>query len=116
MICFLLYQLTQVVDSYFLAKPLPEQYTARNIAVLVQTVVRGLAYLITFIFGANALGLTGEGGAAWAGWEPWREHWRRQWQQRVAESGGESEQLRASQCCAFLGLLAYCCLQCLTSL
>ena len=39
---------------------LPEQYTARNIAVLVQTVVRGLTYLITFIFGANALGLSGE--------------------------------------------------------
>ncbi len=63
MICYLLFQLTQLVDGYFEAKALPEQYTARNIAVLVQTVVRGLAYLLTFIFGANALGLTGE----WAG-------------------------------------------------
>mgnify|MGYP001134028266 CR=1 FL=1 len=59
-ICYLLFQLTQGVDGYFANKALPEQYTAHNVAVLVQTVVRGLAYLITFIFGANALGLTGE--------------------------------------------------------
>ena len=58
-ICYLLYLVTTAVDGYFADKPLPDQYTARNIAVLVQTVVRGLAYLITFIFGANCVGLTG---------------------------------------------------------
>lgn len=58
-ICWALFQVTQLVDGYFALRALPEQYTAHNIAVLVQTVVRGLAYLITFIFGANALGLTG---------------------------------------------------------
>ena len=48
------------MDSYFDQQQLPTQYTARNIAVLVQTVVRGLVYLATFIFGANCAGLTGE--------------------------------------------------------
>lgn len=58
-ICYLLFQMCGLVDSYFAAKPMPEQYTAYNVTVLLQTVVRGLAYLITFIFGANAVGLTG---------------------------------------------------------
>ena len=35
------------------------QYTARNIAVTLRTVGRGLAYLLTFIFAANAAGLAG---------------------------------------------------------
>jgi len=57
-ICTLLFQGCKVVDAFFDGQTLPTQYTAHNIAVLVQTVVRGLAYLLTFIFGANALGLS----------------------------------------------------------
>lgn len=52
------------MDAFFDRQTLPDpvsQYTAHNIAVLVQTVSRGLVYLITFIFGANTLGLAGEG-------------------------------------------------------
>lgn len=49
------------MDAYFAAKVLPDQYTARNIAILVSTVGRGLFYLITFIFGANAVGLAALG-------------------------------------------------------
>lgn len=60
-ICYLLYQLSTATDSFFASRELPTQYTARNIAILIQTVVRGLAYLITFIFGANALGLASLG-------------------------------------------------------
>jgi hypothetical protein len=41
---------------------MPDAYTARNIAVTVRTILIGLLYLITFIFSANAVGLTGEGG------------------------------------------------------
>jgi hypothetical protein len=33
---------------------------ARNIAITVRTIIVGLMYLATFIFSANALGLTGE--------------------------------------------------------
>lgn len=61
-ICFLLFQASTLVDGYFERQTLPDQasqYTAHNVAVLVQTVCRGLVYLITFIFGANAVGLTG---------------------------------------------------------
>lgn len=36
---------------------------ARNIAVTVRTIIVGLMYLATFIFSANALGLTGEAAA-----------------------------------------------------
>lgn len=56
-ICFLFYLLSKVVDDYFAHQDLPMQYTARNITLLIQSVVRGLVYLITFIFGANATGL-----------------------------------------------------------
>ncbi|EFN54291.1 expressed protein [Chlorella variabilis] len=61
-ICYLLFQASTAVDAYFDRQNLPDittQYTAHNVAVLVQTVCRGLVYLITFIFGANALGLAG---------------------------------------------------------
>ena len=56
-ICYLFYLLSRVVDDYFLHQDLPSQYTARNITLLIQSVVRGLVYLVTFIFGANATGL-----------------------------------------------------------
>jgi hypothetical protein len=32
---------------------------ARNVAITVRTIIVGLMYLATFIFSANALGLTG---------------------------------------------------------
>lgn len=63
-ICWFLFQASRGVDAFFDRQSLPDpvtQYTAHNIAVLVQTVSRGLVYLITFIFGANTLGLAGEG-------------------------------------------------------
>lgn len=66
-ICYLLFQASTAVDAYFDRQNLPDittQYTAHNVAVLVQTVCRGLVYLITFIFGANALGLAGAQGVA----------------------------------------------------
>ena len=56
-ICFGFYLLSRVVDDFFVHQDLPTQYTARNVALLIQSVVRGLMYLVTFIFGANATGL-----------------------------------------------------------
>ncbi|EIE21091.1 hypothetical protein COCSUDRAFT_33788 [Coccomyxa subellipsoidea C-169] len=55
---YLLYLFSSNVDGYFERQPLPDQYTARNITVAISTIVRGLSYLITFIFGANAVGLS----------------------------------------------------------
>lgn len=60
-ICYLLYLFSTVVDNYFAQQELPSQYTARNITLLIQSVVRGLVYLATFIFGANATGLAALG-------------------------------------------------------
>ena len=56
-ICFGFYLLSRFVDDYFVHQELPDQYIARNVTLLIQSVVRGLVYLVTFIFGANATGL-----------------------------------------------------------
>lgn len=55
--CYAFFLLSQVVDDYFSHQDVPSQYTARNITMVIQSVVRGLVYLVTFIFGANATGL-----------------------------------------------------------
>ncbi len=57
---WLLYLFSNSVSTYFGRQEVPDQYTAKNITVTIRTAVGGLAYLATFIFGANALGLTGE--------------------------------------------------------
>ena len=59
MICFFLFQLCGLVDGYFARQELPEQYTAHNITVTLRTVIRGLSYLMTFLFGVNCVGLSG---------------------------------------------------------
>lgn len=56
----LLYLLSTNVDNYFEGQALPNQLTARNITITVRTIVRGLSYLLTFLFAANTIGLTGE--------------------------------------------------------
>lgn len=56
---YLLYLFSSNVDGYFEGQQLPDQYTARNITVTIRTIVRGLSYLITFLFAANAVGLGG---------------------------------------------------------
>ena len=56
----LLWQVCTRVDAFFETSfELPEGYTAHNIAVTLRTVGRGLSYLLTFIFAANAAGLGG---------------------------------------------------------
>jgi hypothetical protein len=45
------------VDTVILSSPLPDQHTARNLAITVRTIIRGLVYLATFIFAANGVGL-----------------------------------------------------------
>lgn len=57
---YLLWLLSSNVESYFSTQQLPSQFTPRNITITIRTVVQGMAYLATFIFGANTLGLTGE--------------------------------------------------------
>lgn len=57
-IAAVLYWLSSSLDAAMMAKELPVSYTARQITVTVRTIVSGLAYLATFIFAANGLGLT----------------------------------------------------------
>lgn len=60
-IAFVLLLAARAVDSFFEGQPMPDaavNYTAHNVTVLVQTIARGLVYLATFIFSANALGLS----------------------------------------------------------
>lgn len=45
------------VDAAMDATVLPDQYTARNISITVKTIIRGISYLATFVFAANAIGL-----------------------------------------------------------
>ena len=59
-LCYLLYLLTTQLDGYFDKQGIPSQFVARNISVTVQTIVRAVAYLFTFICGLNTVGLTGE--------------------------------------------------------
>lgn len=63
-----LFVLSTNVDAYFSGQSLPSQYTARNITVTVQTIVRGLSYLCCFIFSANAVGCVRAGSAGCQRW------------------------------------------------
>ena len=54
-----LFFFTGKVDALILSTPLPQQYTAHNIAITVRTIIRGFCYLFTFVFGMNFLGLSG---------------------------------------------------------
>ena len=58
-VAVLLFQVCVRVDAAMDDFGLPDGYTARNVAVTLKTVARGVAYLLTFIYGANATGLAG---------------------------------------------------------
>ena len=55
----LLFALCTKLDAFFDGVDLPDGYTQRNIAVTLRTIGRGLSYLLTFIYAANAVGLGG---------------------------------------------------------
>ena len=61
-LCYLLYLFSSRLDGYFDSQQVPSQFTARNITLTVQTIVRAVSYLFTFICGVNTLGLTGAPG------------------------------------------------------
>jgi len=62
-ISLLLYQLCVKVDDYFAHQPVSPQFTVQKLQIAIQTIVRGLVYLCTFTFAANAAGLVGLAGA-----------------------------------------------------
>lgn len=56
-IAAVLYYIASSLDTAMSTVDLPDQYTVRTIAVTLRTIVTGLAYLATFIFAANGVGL-----------------------------------------------------------
>ena len=56
---YLLFLLSNTISSFFISQELPDQFTAKNITVTIRTAVGGLAWLATFIFGMNTIGLSG---------------------------------------------------------
>lgn len=56
-IAAVLWFLATTLDTAMSTADLPDQYTVRSIAVTLRTIVTGLAYLATFIFAANGVGL-----------------------------------------------------------
>lgn len=60
-IAYGLFIFSSKVTNIIAVQDLPAGYTAANIATTVRTIIVGLVYLATFIFSANAVGLTGLG-------------------------------------------------------
>eukprot|EP00976_Prorocentrum_cordatum_P104215 1193782-Prorocentrum_minimum.AAC.2 len=56
-IAFFFYQGSTKIDASFAGKSLPDTYEIAQIVITIRTIVSGLAYLATCVFGANAVGL-----------------------------------------------------------
>ncbi|KAL3680873.1 hypothetical protein R1sor_023829 [Riccia sorocarpa] len=56
-IALVLYQVTTSVEGSFVGKPVSMNYTIRNMTITVRTIINGILYLATFVFGANSIGL-----------------------------------------------------------
>ncbi|CAI7783397.1 unnamed protein product [Closterium sp. NIES-54] len=57
-IAIVLYKFATSVDDVFAGQTLSTTYTVRNLSIAVRTIVSGLVWLATFIFGLNSIGLT----------------------------------------------------------
>lgn len=53
----LLYKFTTTVESTLNHQPLSPNYSVRQITITIRTIINGLCYLATFVFGFNSLGL-----------------------------------------------------------
>lgn len=56
-ISIVLYMFASKITGSFDGKALPESETVRQISITVRTIVEGLAYLATFVYAANGVGL-----------------------------------------------------------
>jgi len=56
-IAAIFYSASVKIDDGFNGKALPDDYAIAQITITIRTIVSGLAYLATFVFGANAIGL-----------------------------------------------------------
>lgn len=58
LLCAFFFKGSQAIDASFAGKELSKDYTAAQITITVRTIISGLAYLATFVFGLNTAGLT----------------------------------------------------------
>ncbi|XP_021719261.1 uncharacterized protein LOC110686948 [Chenopodium quinoa] len=56
-IAAILYKFTTTIEASLNRQTIPDNYSVRQITVTIRTIINGLCYLATFVFGFNALGL-----------------------------------------------------------
>lgn len=56
-ITLILYKFATTVDAGLNRQSISDNYSVRQITITVRTIVNGLTYLATFVFGLNSLGL-----------------------------------------------------------
>ncbi|EPS60533.1 hypothetical protein M569_14271, partial [Genlisea aurea] len=56
-IALVLYRFTTTIESALNRQTISDNYSVRQITVTIRTIINGLCYLATFVFGANSVGL-----------------------------------------------------------
>lgn len=56
-IALILYKFTSTIESALNRQTIPDNYSVRQITITIRTIINGLCYLATFVFGINSLGL-----------------------------------------------------------
>lgn len=56
-IALILYKFTITVESGLSRQPLSDSFSVRQITITIRTIINGLCYLATFVFGINSVGL-----------------------------------------------------------
>ncbi|XP_027341555.1 uncharacterized protein LOC113854628 [Abrus precatorius] len=56
-IALILYKFATTIEASLNQQTLSDNYSVRQITITIRTIVNGLAYLVTFVFGLNSLGL-----------------------------------------------------------
>lgn len=56
-IAVILYKFTSTIESALNRQTIPDNYSVRQITITIRTIINGLCYLATFVFGINSLGL-----------------------------------------------------------
>lgn len=56
-ITIILYKFTTTIESALNRQTISDNYSVRQITITVRTIINGLCYLATFVFGINSLGL-----------------------------------------------------------
>ncbi|GFP79646.1 hypothetical protein PHJA_000108100 [Phtheirospermum japonicum] len=56
-LALILYKFTTTIEASLNRQTIPDNYSVRQITITIRTIINGLCYLATFVFGVNSLGL-----------------------------------------------------------